>query len=69
MTNFGERVTRADILRGDCVLYLEAETREINHVALYIGGGMVISHGSEPGPNKLKFDYRTIAQIRRYIRA
>ncbi len=69
MTSFGERVSRAEILRGDCVFYLKAGTREINHVAIYVGGGMVISHGSEPGPNKLAVDYRTIAQIRRYIRA
>jgi hypothetical protein len=69
MLGNGQRVTRAEILRGDCVFYLKAGTREVNHVALYVGGGMVISHGSEPGPNKLRMDYRTIAQIRRYIRA
>jgi hypothetical protein len=69
MTAHGHQVSRGDALRGDCVFYCKAGTREINHVALYVGGGMVISHGSEPGPNKLRMDYRPIAQIRRYIYA
>lgn len=69
MLGNGQRVSRAEILRGDCVFYLKAGTREVNHVAIYVGGGMVISHGSEPGPNKLPMAYRTIAQIRRYVRA
>jgi hypothetical protein len=69
MTAHGRQVSRGDALRGDCVFYCKAGTREINHVALYVGGGMVISHGSEPGPSKLRMDYRPIAQIRRYIYA
>jgi hypothetical protein len=69
MLGNGQRVSRAEVLRGDCVFYLKQGTREVNHVALCVGGGMVISHGSEPGPLKLRIDYRTIAQIRRYIRA
>jgi hypothetical protein len=28
---------------------------------------MVISHGQEPGPVKVRMDYRPIVQIRRYI--
>jgi hypothetical protein len=66
MLDHGERVSRAEALRGDCVFY--AKGGVIKHVAIYIGGGMVISHGSEPGPNKLRMDYRPMAQIRRYIR-
>jgi hypothetical protein len=67
MLEHGERVSRAEILRADLVFYGN-DAGVINHVAIYIGGGMVISHGSEPGPRKLRMDYRTIVQIRRYIR-
>lgn len=63
----GERVPRANVLRGDCLFYADA-AGAINHVTIYVGGGMVISHGSEPGPSKLRMDYRPIVQIRRYIR-
>ncbi len=56
-------------LRGDCVLYGGPPGK---HVAMVVGmtNGvpMVISHGSEPGPFYLRFDYRPDAhQIRRYI--
>lgn len=68
MINHGQRVSRAEVLRGDCVFYAGSDGR-IGHVTIYVGGGMVISHGSEPGPRKLRIDYRPIAQIRRYIRA
>lgn len=67
MIEHGVRVARADILRGDMCFYATA-AGEINHVAVYVGGGRVISHGGEPGPSKLDMGYRTIAQIRRYIR-
>lgn len=37
------------------------------HVALYLGGGYVASHGSEPGPLKLPIRYRgDVNQIRQY---
>lgn len=39
-----------------------------SHVAIYIGGGKVISHGSEGGPMVLSWDYRSdFAETRRYI--
>lgn len=41
---------------GDAVLYGPAPTFE--HVATYIGGGRVFSHGSERGPFLLGIDYR-----------
>lgn len=51
---------------GDAVLYGPAPTFE--HVATYIGGGMVFSHGSEAGPFKLPIDYRPDRHmIRRHI--
>ncbi|MEA2190701.1 MAG: NlpC/P60 family [Solirubrobacteraceae bacterium] len=68
MTSHGQRVSQSEALRGDLCFYADSH-RRISHVAIYIGGGMVISHGSEPGPNKLRMNYRPIVQIRRYIRA
>lgn len=51
---------------GDAVLYGPAPTFE--HVAVYIGGGRVFSHGSEAGPFILGVDYRRDrGMIRRYI--
>jgi hypothetical protein len=41
---------------GDAILYGPAPTYE--HVATYIGGGRVFSHGSEAGPYILSMDYR-----------
>ncbi len=67
MLDHGQSVARAELVRGDLLFYANAQ-RQINHVTIYIGGGMVISHGSEPGPLKLRMDYRPIVQIRRYIR-
>lgn len=51
---------------GDAVLYGPAPTFE--HVATYIGGGRVFSHGSERGPYLLGIDYRPDrGMIRRHI--
>jgi hypothetical protein len=51
---------------GDAVLYGPAPTFE--HVATYIGGGRVFSHGSESGPFILGIDYRRDrGMIRRHI--
>jgi hypothetical protein len=59
----------ANVLRGDCVLYGPPPGA---HVAIVIGRmngtPMVISHGSEPGPFYLAYDYRSdFHQFRRYI--
>ena len=37
------------------------------HVATYIGNGLVISHGG-PGVHKLRWNYRPVNEVRRYIR-
>jgi hypothetical protein len=66
MLDHGQRVARANILRGDLLFYAN-DRHQINHVTIYVGGGMVISHGQEPGPVKVEMDYRPIVQIRRYI--
>lgn len=65
LATHGKLVTLANAEVGAAVLYGPAPTFE--HVAGYIGGGRVISHGSEGGPFLLPADYRTIAQIRAYI--
>jgi cell wall-associated NlpC family hydrolase len=56
-----------NMIRGDAVIY-GAHGSTGRHTALYIGGGLVISHGSEGGPYKLRWDYRSDVQsVRRYI--
>lgn len=37
------------------------------HVAIYIGGGRVVSHGSSGGPYLLHWRYRPVSAIRRYL--
>jgi len=60
----------ANVRRGDCVLYGSGPPG--NHVTIVVGkqGGVpvVVSHGSEPGPFKLAYNYRNdVMEIRRYI--
>jgi len=51
---------------GDLVLYGRYWPYE--HVAVYVGDGMVVSHGSESGPLHLPVHYRgDVAQYRRYV--
>jgi cell wall-associated NlpC family hydrolase len=51
---------------GDAVLYGIGPS--FQHVATYIGGGLVFSHGSERGPYILGIDYRPDrGQIRRHF--
>lgn len=51
---------------GDSVLYGRSWPYE--HVATYLGGGIVFSHGSDAGPYRLAIDYRPDrAMIRRHI--
>lgn len=56
----------SNVLRGDLAIYGTAWPGE--HVAFCIGGGLVISHGSEAGPFKLPLHYRSdLLEIRRFI--
>lgn len=53
---------------GDCVFY--GGGWPYHHVAVYLGGGYVFSHGSEGGPYKLPWRYRSdVRKVRRYILA
>jgi hypothetical protein len=60
----------SNALPGDCVFYGAGPPGK--HVAVVVkmvgGAPMVISHGSEPGPYYLAYNYRSdVLQIRRYI--
>jgi cell wall-associated NlpC family hydrolase len=63
----GKKITDVEkVLRGDLVFYGSPR-----HVSIVYGRKnghpMVISHGSEGAPFYVRFDYRTVTQIRRYI--
>lgn len=47
---------------GDLIHYDDPQ-----HVAVYVGHGRVISHGSQIGPLLLPYDYRPVAEIRTYL--
>jgi cell wall-associated NlpC family hydrolase len=63
----GSRVSsERSVLPGDLVFY--GSRGRASHVAICIGRGLVISHGSEAGPFQLPLHYRRdFLQIRRYI--
>lgn len=54
---------------GDLIFYGDQGGGVPEHVAVYIGGGKVFSHGSMGGPYILNIDYRTDRRYpaRRYI--
>lgn len=53
---------------GDAIFYGDQGGGIPEHVATYVGGGMVFSHGSEGGPYILPLDYRSDRRMsRRYI--
>jgi hypothetical protein len=72
MLNNGKEVQHEySVQRGDCVIYGRGAPGV--HTAIVVGRRtdgkiMVVSHGSEPGPFYVPFDYRSdILSIRRYI--
>jgi hypothetical protein len=66
MLNHGHAVSRSSLLAGDLVIYGHGFPG--HHVAIYVGGGKVISHGSEAGPLLLPVGYRgDVMACRRYI--
>lgn len=64
----GRRVgTNEKKLPGDLVFYGDQGGGVAQHVAIYVGDGKVISHGSEPGPFLLPWNYRKVSEVRRYL--
>lgn len=62
--SYGHPSSTASLEPGDLVFYGRAPTW--SHVATYIGGGLVVSHG-QVGVNVERYDYRRVGEIRRYI--
>lgn len=62
-----EHGVRVDsLIPGDLVIYGSGWPGE--HTAVYTGGGLVVSHGSEAGPFLLPVHYRSdVLEFRRYI--
>jgi len=64
MLTHGRRVSSP--IPGDAIIYGSGGSGE--HTALYTGGGLVISHGSERGPLLLPWRYRSdVMAVHRYI--
>lgn len=62
----GRQIAEVMMKPGDLVLYGFAYPHK--HVAIYVGGGKVVSHGSEGGPYLLPTRYRAdLAQCRTYL--
>lgn len=60
--------SKSNLKVGDCIFYGDQGGGISEHVTVYVGGGMVFSHGSEGGPYFLPVDYRPDRRImRRYI--
>lgn len=66
MYNHGKVIHDYDNIKvGDCAMYGSPSGK---HTALCVGGGMVISMGSNVGPVKVPMRYRDdLYQVRRYI--
>jgi cell wall-associated NlpC family hydrolase len=61
----GRRVSASQARPGDLVFY--GGGFPYGHVAVYIGGGKVVSHGSERGPIVCSINYRPVSTIRSYL--
>jgi cell wall-associated NlpC family hydrolase len=51
---------------GDLVFYA-GSNGVVNHVAMLVAPGRVVSHGSQPGPMLLAATYRPVKEIRSYL--
>lgn len=64
----GIKIPSSNLQRADIVLYGDPQVPAGAHTALYVGGGKVVSHGSEAGPFFLDYNYRSdIHSFRRFI--
>lgn len=68
IVSHGKRVRhRINWRRGDLILYGDP-FGATGHVAVYVGNGMVVSHGSEGGPYLIRWNYRSdFHSCRRFI--
>lgn len=68
MINHGRRISMSSVKPGDLVFYGGwSRWSAPTHVAVYIGGGKVVSHGNEAGPQVLNVYYRSINRVISYI--
>lgn len=67
LVKHGHRLSsKGQLIYGDLVFY--GGSRSVpGHVAVYVGQGKVISHGSSPGPLLLAVGYRPIIDMRSYF--
>lgn len=63
----GQSINSTNLRVGDFVFYGRDYYGNPTHVAMYVGDGRVVSHGSEPGPLVLPWNYRGVHSIRTYI--
>lgn len=63
MLGNGTQASISNLLKADLIFY----GSPVSHVALYVGDGRIISHGSEIGPLLLDYSYRSVNSARRYI--
>jgi NlpC/P60 family len=67
MVKHGQKVSLDSLNVGDLVFY-GGSGGSPGHVAVYVGNGRVVSHGSEPGPLLLSTRYRSdILFAKRYL--
>jgi hypothetical protein len=66
LTKHGRQIQPAFCRPGDLVFY-GGSYWVPGHVAVYTGNGLVVSHGSESGPQFRPISYRPITQARSYL--
>jgi cell wall-associated NlpC family hydrolase len=64
-TSHGRQVPLSRARPGDLAFY--ANSSGINHVAIVVAPGRVVSHGSPGGPYLVDIAYREVAQVRSYL--
>lgn len=62
----GKQVSLARAQPGDLVFYA-GSNGVVNHVAMLVAPGRVVSHGSQPGPMLLNATYRPVREVRSYL--
>lgn len=66
LIHHGRRVSASNMKPGDLVFYGRYSIP--SHVAIYVGSGRVVSHGSEVGPLLISWNYRgDVHSIRSYL--